>query len=151
MYLKQTVGWTDGIGSGSSDALGFGNNKDQGSASSAQDDPMPWPAVHPTVAFKTYRDAPKLLLQHRMNWRLEVNSVVHLTPVFETYSTGPSGCSSAPDDPMGRRCITSVHCLGSWFNGYIGVCEWSDDPMPAQGDTIGSSDGTTFSGKLFNG
>jgi hypothetical protein len=125
---KQTVGWT-GIGSGSSDALGFGNSKGQGLASSAPDDPMPWPAVYPTAAFKTYRDAPKLLLQHWMDRRLEVDSLVHPTAVFKTYSTAPSGCSSAPDGPTGRQCIASVYLLGYlvqrlyWILWVIG---WSD-------------------------
>jgi hypothetical protein len=38
---------------------------------SAPDDPMPWPSVHPTVAFKSNRDVPRHLLQHRMNRRLD--------------------------------------------------------------------------------
>jgi hypothetical protein len=148
---KQAVVWTDGTGIGSSDALGFGNSKGQGSAPSALDDLMPWPTVHSTAAFKTYRDAPKLLLQHRMNWCLEVNSAVHPTTLFKTYITAPSGCSSAPNDPMGCRCIALVHCLVFlvqrlyWSRWVIG---WSD---ACAGDTIGSSDGTTFSGILFNG
>jgi hypothetical protein len=146
---KQTVGWTDGIGSGSSDALGFGNSKGQGLDSSAPDDPTPRPAIYLTLAFKSYRDAPKYLLQHRMNWRLKVNSVVHPTPLLELHSTAPSGCSSAPDDPTGRQCIASVHWLGHvvqqlyWI---LWVTGWSD--AYARG-TIGSSDGTTFSENLF--
>jgi hypothetical protein len=77
------------------------------------------------------------------------DSVVHPTVIFKSYSTAPSVESSAPDDPMGRRCIASVHCLGFlvqrlywalWDTG------WSD---ALQGGTIGSSDGTTFSGKFF--
>jgi hypothetical protein len=64
------------------------------------------------VAFKTYKDVPKLLLQHRMDRRLDVDSAVHPTVIFETYNTAPSEKSSAPDGPMGRRCIVSVHCLG---------------------------------------
>jgi hypothetical protein len=38
---------------------------------SAPDDLTPWPLVHPTVALKSNRDAPRLLLQHRMNRRLD--------------------------------------------------------------------------------
>jgi hypothetical protein len=37
----------------------------------APDDPTPWPSVHPMVAFKSYRDAPRQLLQHRRNWHLD--------------------------------------------------------------------------------
>jgi hypothetical protein len=37
----------------------------------ASDDPTPWPLVHLMVAFKFNRDAPRLLLQHRMNRRLD--------------------------------------------------------------------------------
>jgi hypothetical protein len=130
---KHTVGWTDGTGIGSSDALGFGNNKGQGTAPSAPDDLMPWPTVHPTVAFKTYRDAPKLLLQHRMNRRLDVNSAVHPTSIFETYSAAPSEKASAPDDPRGRRCIALVYVWVFLFNDYIRLCEWPDDPTLVQG------------------
>jgi hypothetical protein len=68
--------------------------------------------IHLAVAFKAYRDAPKLLLQHRMDRRLDVDSAVHPTVIFETYSTTPSEKSSAPDGPTGRQCIASVHCLG---------------------------------------
>jgi hypothetical protein len=131
--LKQTVGWTDDIGSGSSDALGFGNNKGQSSASLAQDDPTLWPAVYPTLAFKSYRDAPRLFLQHRMNRRLRNNPAVHPVPTFKLHSTAQSECSSAPDGPTGRRCIASVHWLGhlvqrlfqrlwvtGWSNAYAG-------------------------------
>jgi hypothetical protein len=128
---KQTIGWTDGTGIGSSDALGFGNSKGQGSAPLGPDDLMPWPMVHPTVAFKTYREAPKHLLLHGMVRRLGVDSSVHPTALFETCSTAPSGCSSAPDDPAGRRCIASVHCLsflvqqlywGLWVTRWSNAC-----------------------------
>jgi hypothetical protein len=73
-FQKETVEWTDGIGSGSSDALGFDNSKGRSPASSAPDDPMLWPVVYPTHAFKSYRDAPKHLLQHRMNQRLQIQT-----------------------------------------------------------------------------
>jgi hypothetical protein len=111
-FSKEAVGWTDGIGSGSSDALQFGNSKGQSSASSAPNDPTLWSAVYPSLAFKSYRDAPKYLLQHRMNRRFKFNSAVHPTPLFGLHSTAPSGCSSAPDGPTGRRCNASVHWLG---------------------------------------
>jgi hypothetical protein len=69
--LKWTVGWTDGTGIGSSDALGFGYSSGQGSALKHRTIQRLWPSVHPTAAFKSYRDAPRLLLQHRMNWHLD--------------------------------------------------------------------------------
>jgi hypothetical protein len=146
---KETVRWTDGIGSGSSDALGFGNSKGQSSAASAPDDPTLWLAVYPTLAFKSYRDAPRFLLQHRMNRHLRHNPAVHPTPTFKLHSTAQTGCSSAPDDPTGRRCIALVHWLGHvvqqlywilWVTGWSNACA---------GGTISSSDGTTFSGNLF--
>jgi hypothetical protein len=146
-FSKETVRWTDDIGRGSSDALGFGNSKGQSSTSSATDDPTLWPAVYPTLAFKSYRDTPKHLLQHRMNRRFRSNPAVHPTPAFKLHSTAPSGCSSAPDDPTGHRCIDWV----TWFNDYFSACEWSDDPTLAHGGTIGSSDGTTFQGNFSNG
>jgi hypothetical protein len=74
---------------------------------------------------------PKLLLQHRMNRRLRYNPVVHPTPTFKLHSTTPSGCSSAPDGPTGRRCIASVHWLGHlvqrlfqrlWVTGWSDTC-----------------------------
>jgi hypothetical protein len=80
--FKRDRQMNDGIGSGSSDALGFANSKGQSSASSAPDDPTLWLAVYPTLVFKSYRDAPKYLLQHRMNWRFKSNSAVHPTPAF---------------------------------------------------------------------
>jgi hypothetical protein len=73
---------------------------------------MPRPTVHPTVAFKTYRDAPKQLLQHRMDRRLDIDSAVHPTVIFETYSTAPSEKSSAPDGP-------SVYSVGA-LSGFLG-------------------------------
>jgi hypothetical protein len=61
------------------------------------DDPTPWPSVHPTVAFKFNRDAPKLLLQHRMNRRLDcvlsgssngVFQIIQYRPECGSFSTG---------------------------------------------------------------
>jgi hypothetical protein len=129
-FSKQTVGWTDDPSIGSSSDLGFGNSKGQRSASSAPDDLTLWPVVYPTLAFKSDRDAPKVLLQHRMNRHLKDNSSVHPTPLFGLHSTTPSGCSWTPDGPTDRRCIDLV----TWFNGYIGASEWPDDLMPAQGE-----------------
>jgi hypothetical protein len=77
------------------------------------------------------------------------DSAIHPTVIFKSCSTAPSVESSAPDDPTGRRCIALVHCLGFsvqrlyWTLLVIG---WSD---ALQGETIGSSDGTTFSGEFF--
>jgi hypothetical protein len=150
-FSKETVGWTDGIGSGSSDALGLGNSKGQSSASSALDDPTLWPAVYSTLAFKSYRDAPKHLLQHRMNRHFRSNPAFHLTHTFKLHSTALSGCPSAPDYPTGRRCIASVHWLSHLVQRLfqrLWVTGWSD---ASAGGTIGSSDGTTFQGNFSNG
>jgi hypothetical protein len=146
-FSKRTVEWTDDASIGSSGDLGFGNSKGQSFASSALDDPMLWPAVYPTLAFKSDRDAPKVLLQHRMNRRLIVNSAVHPTLVFELHSTAPSGRSSAPDGPTGRRCNASVHWLGHLVQR-LWVTGWSD---AFAGWTIDSSDGTPFQGNFSNG
>jgi hypothetical protein len=141
---KVTVGWIDG--SGSSDALGFGNSTDWASTASAPDDPTVDSTVHPTLTFKSYRDASKEVLQHRMNRRFRFNSAVHPTPMFELHSTTPSGCSSAPYGPTGRRCNASMHWLGHLVQRL--VTGWSD---AFTGGTIGSSDGTTFLGNFSNG
>jgi hypothetical protein len=128
------IGWTDCIGSGSSDALGFGNSKGQGSASSALDDQTPWTAVYPTLAFKSYSNAPRFLFQHRINRHLMINPSVHLTPIFKLHSTAHIGCSSAPDGPTGRRCIAYVHWLGhvvQQLHWILWVTGWS---TPAQGE-----------------
>jgi hypothetical protein len=149
-FSKQTVGWTDDPSSSSSDALGFGNSKGQSSASSAPDDPTLWPAVYPMLAFKSYRDASKELLQHWMNRHFRFNSAVHPTPVFELHSTAPSGCSSAPDGPTGRRCNASVHWLGHLVQRLyqrLWVTRWSDAFTEG---TIGLSDGTTFHENFSN-
>jgi hypothetical protein len=78
----------------------------------ASDDPTPWPSVRLTVAFKFNRDAPKLLLQHRMNRRLDGSLSGSSDGVFQIIQYRPSVVPSAPDDPTGRRCIASVHFLG---------------------------------------
>jgi hypothetical protein len=115
------------------------------------DDPAVDSVVHPTLTFKSYRDAPKELLQRRMNWRFRINSAVHPTLVFELHSTAPSGCSSAPDSPTGHRCNASVHWLGHLVQQLyqsLWVTRWSD---AFAGGTIGSSDDTTFHGNFSNG
>jgi hypothetical protein len=69
----------------------------------ASDDPTPWPSVHSTVAFKFNRDAPKLLLQHRMNRRLDgifigssdgVFQIIQYCPECGAFSTGWSDGAS---------------------------------------------------------
>jgi hypothetical protein len=148
---KWTVGWTDGTGIGSSDALGFGYSSGQGSA-----------LKHRTIQRLDHRFIRRLHLNHtetRQDFCFSTGwtnawieySTVHLTPWFKSHSTAPSVVPSAPDDPTGRRCIASVHCLcflvqrlywSLWVTG------WSD---AQQGGTISSSDGTTFSGDFSNG
>jgi hypothetical protein len=108
---KVIVGWTD-TDSGSSDALGFGNGKVCTSVASAPDDLTLRSAVHLTPTFKSYRDEPRFLLQHRMNWRFSRSPAVHLTPLFKSYNDTPSGWPSAPDKPTMRQIIASVHWLG---------------------------------------
>jgi hypothetical protein len=131
---KVTIRWTDGIGSGSSDAIGFGNSKGQSSASSAPDDSTLWPAVYPTLAFKSYRDAPKHFFSTR--WtdasdstqrfirRLCLNyTVLHRVGALQ-HRMVRRGINAM------RRCIDWV----TWFNCYISVCEWPDDPTLSQGE-----------------
>jgi hypothetical protein len=69
----------------------------------ASDDPTPGPSVHPTVAFKFNRDAPRLLLQHRMNRRLDgilngssdgVFQIIQYRPGCGAFSTGWSDGAS---------------------------------------------------------
>jgi hypothetical protein len=126
---KWTVGWTDGTGIRSSDALGFGYSSGQGSR----------------LKHRTIRH-----LDHRFIWRLHLNSTdmrqdfcfstgwsnalmvltaVHPTVCFKSYSTAPSGVPSAPDDPTGRRCIASVYFLGFKVQRLywaLWVTGWSD-------------------------
>jgi hypothetical protein len=138
-------------GSGSSDALGFGNSTDWVSTASAPDDLTVDSMVHPTLIFKSYKDAPKELLQHHMNWRFRINSAVHLTLVFELHSTAPGGCSSAPDGLMGRRCNASVYWLGHLVQRLY-QCQWVTGWFDAFArGTIGSSNSTTFQGNFSNG
>jgi hypothetical protein len=108
---KVSVGWTDGPSIDSSGALGFSNSKVWSSNASAPDDLTPWPAVHLTPSFKSYRDVPSFPLQHRMNRRLWRSSAVHPTPLFGVHSTAPSGSYSAPGRLTARQMIESVHCL----------------------------------------
>jgi hypothetical protein len=146
---KWTVGWTDCTCIGSSGALGFGYSMGQGSA----------------LQHRTIRR-----LDHRFIWQLHLNntetrqdncfstgwtntwiedSAVHPMVIFKSYSTAPSVESSAPDDPMGRQCIALMHCLGflvQWLYWALWDTGWSN---ASQGETIGSSDGTTFLGNLF--
>jgi hypothetical protein len=129
-FSKVTIGWTDGPNISSSSHLGFGNSKDWSSVSLALDDPTSWPAVQLTPSIKLDRDTPRILLQHQMNRRFMDTLVVHPTLVIELHSTAPSGCSSAPDRLMVRRCIVSVQCLGDLGSTAIlapvSVTGWSD-------------------------
>jgi hypothetical protein len=148
---KWTVGWTDGTGIGSSDALGFGYSSCQGSV-----------LKHRTIRCLDHRFIRRLhlnLTETRQNFCFSTGwtdawmlySVVNPTVCFKSYSTAPSVVPSAPDDPTGHRCIASVHCLGFLVQRLywvLWVTGWSD---AKQGDTIVSSDGTTFSGDFYNG
>jgi hypothetical protein len=148
---KWTVGWTDGTGIGSSDALGFGYSSGQGSA-----------LKHQTIWHLDHRFIRRLHLNHtetRQDFCFSIGwtdawivySAVHPTPWFKSYSTAPSVVPSTPDDPTGRRCIASVHCLGflvQWLYWSLWVTGWSD---AQQGGTIGSSYDTTFQVTFSNG
>jgi hypothetical protein len=131
---KWTVGWTDGTGIGSFDALGFGYSSGQGSA-----------LKHRTIRRLDHRFIRWLhlnLTETRQDFYFStgwtdawiVYLAVHPTPWFKSYSTVPSLVPSAPGDPTGRRCIASVHCPGFLVQrGYIGVCEWPDDSTLSRG------------------
>jgi hypothetical protein len=97
---KWTVGWTDGTCIGSSVALGFGYSSSQGSALKHQTIRH---LDHPTVAFKFNRDASRLLLQHRMNRRLDcilsgssdaLIQIIQYRPKCGAFSTGWSDGAS---------------------------------------------------------
>jgi hypothetical protein len=142
---KWTVGWTDGAGISSSDALGFGYNSGQGSA----------------LKHRMIR-----CLDHRFIWRLHLNSTVtHQDFCFSTRWTDAwiGDINSSPDALIqiiqyrpkcgafntGWSDGASVYCLGfkvQQLYWLLLVTEWSD---AQQGGTIGSSDGTTFSGDFF--
>jgi hypothetical protein len=110
--------------------------------------PTPWPSVHPMVAFKSNRDAPRLLLQHRMNRRLEgtigssdgLIQIKQNRPKCGAFSTGWSDGAS----------VYSVGVL-SRFQGSTAILARISDRMirRSAGGTISSSDGTTFSGDFF--
>jgi hypothetical protein len=131
---------------GSSDALGFGYNSGQG-----------FVLKHRTIRRLDHRFIRRLHLNSTemcqdfffsTGWTdaWMVHSAVHPTVCFKSYSTAPSMVPSALDDPTGRRCIASVHCLGFLVQRLYWALwdtRWSD---AQQGGTISSSDGTTFSG-----
>jgi hypothetical protein len=96
-----TVGWTDGP---YSTCVGWmGEMKQQKTV--AQDEPTIWvrtPSVYPLLRLNQDRDAPRLELQHRMNWRWSSGSSDDLE---DADSKVLARNSSAPDDPTHRRCI----------------------------------------------
>jgi hypothetical protein len=88
----------------------------------ASDDPTPWPSVHPTIAFKFNRDAPKLMLQHRMNWRLEgihsgssdsVSQIIQYRPERGAFSIGWSDGASVYSVGALSRFLGSTAILGA--------------------------------------
>jgi hypothetical protein len=114
---------------------------------SAPDDPMPWPSLHPTVAFKSNRDAPRLSTGWTDAWMEETisssDSLIQIKqnrPKCGAFSTGWSDGAS----------VYSVGAL-SGFQGSTAILARISDRMMRRsaGGTIGSSDGTTFSGNLF--
>jgi hypothetical protein len=130
---KWTVGWTDGTGIGSSDALGFGYSMGQGSTLKQ------W-----TIRRLDHRFIRRLYLNQTETRQLNCfstgwtdawieDSAVHPTVVFKSHSTAPSVESSAPDDPTGRRCIASVHCLGFLVQRLYWTLFLPDDPTLCRG------------------
>jgi hypothetical protein len=146
---KWTVGWTDGTGIGSSDVLGFGYNMGQGSE-----------LKHRTIRRLDHRFIRRLRLNHTETRQVNCFSTgwtdawmmyttVHPTVQFNSYSTTPSVKSSAPDNPTGRQCIASMHCLCFLVQRLYWKLLVTGLSDALQGETINSSDGTTFSGNLF--
>jgi hypothetical protein len=112
---------------------------------SAPDDPMPWPSVHPTVGFKSYRDAPSLLLQHRMNRRSDGRNHRFIRRLDSNQTEPPQVWC------LQHRMIRQGVGVLSRFQGSTTILVRIRDRMIRclAGGTIGSSDGTTFSGNLF--
>jgi hypothetical protein len=116
----------------------------------ASDDPTPWPSIHPTVGFKSYRDAPSQMLQHRMNRRLDRYTQRFIRRSNSNHAVPPRAWSLQHrmirrGVGVLRRCIVWVSWF-KWLYWSLWVTRWSD---ALQGETIGLSDGTTFSRNLF--
>jgi hypothetical protein len=146
---KQTVGWTDGTGIGSSDALGFGYSMGQGSE-----------LKHWTIWRLDHRFIRRLILNHTEMRQVNCFStgwthawigilsgssdgliqIIQYHPECEVFSTEWSDGAS----------VYSVDAL-SGFLGSTAILDAISDRMIRRftGETIGSSDDTTFSGNLF--
>jgi hypothetical protein len=115
----------------------------------APDDPTPWPSVHPMVAFKSYKDAPRQLLQHRMNRRLDRGlngssdnyiQIIQYRPECGVFSTGWSDGASVYSVGALSGFLGSTTILGAVRHRMI---------RRFAGGYHRSSDDTTFSRNLF--
>jgi hypothetical protein len=148
-YSKQTVGWTDGTGIGSSDALGFGYSMGHDSG-----------LKHRTIWHLDHQFIRRLHLNHTEMHQVNCFStgwtdawigmlsgspdgliqIIQYRPECEVFSTGWSD----------RASVYSFGAL-SGFLGSMAILRSVSDRMIQRfaWETIGSSDGTTFSGNLF--
>jgi hypothetical protein len=97
------------------------------------------------VAFKSNRDAPRLLLQHRMNRRLDGRNHHFIRRLDSNQSEPPQVWC------LQHRMIRRGVGVLSRFQGSTTILARISDRMTQRsaGGTIGSSDGTTFSGDFF--
>jgi hypothetical protein len=94
---------------------------------SALDDPTPWPLVHPTVAFKSNRNAPRLLLQHRMNPRLDGRNHRFIRRLDSNQTEHPK-CGAFSTRWSNEASVYSVGAL-SGFLGLMATLESVSDRM----------------------
>jgi hypothetical protein len=126
---KWAIGWTDGTGISSSDALGFGYSSGQGSGLKHQ---TIWRLDHRFIQWlhlNSIEMHQEFCFSTRWSDAWMVYTAVHPTVCFKPYSTAPSGVPSAPDDPTTRRSIASVYYLGFLVQRLyctLWVTGWSD-------------------------
>jgi hypothetical protein len=142
---KWTIRWTDGTGIGSSDTLGFGYSMGQGSG-----------LKHRTIRRLDHRFIRRLVLNHTETHQVKCFSTGWTDAWIGILSSSCDGLIQIiqylPDcEVFSTRWSdrASVYCLGFKVQRLywsLWVTGWSD---ALQGETISSSDGTTFSGNLF--
>jgi hypothetical protein len=129
-FAKETVGWTDGIGSGSSDALGFAKVRAQ-----PLQHRMIWRSDQQSIRrlHSNYTDTCQNIFfsigwtdasdpTQRFIRRLRLNyTVLHRVGALQ-HRMVRWGVGAM------RRCIDWITC----FNGYFSAFEWPDDPTLAQ-------------------
>jgi hypothetical protein len=94
---------------------------------SAPDDLTPWPSVHPTVAFKSNRDAPRLLLQHRMNRRWMEGTIGSSDGLIQIKQNRPK-CGAFSTGWSDGASVYSVGVL-SGFQGSMAILARISDRM----------------------